>query len=325
MKKYLIPVMIGAFALPVVANASDKVSEPVSFSAEDLDIDGSGDIIVIENPNARKKNTRKMPPRTSFFSGYEYTYKTFDNNPRVGTLVRILADGSTKINDNWRFRFVLSEREQFKGENMDQGAGRINMVLAPRFEKWVNPNFSYFLEGTYKHQSESDGWEGKEYIFKPGFNLSYGKNFYNIVSQFQYKETDNYRNDNHVSNYTTGIEVEQAFIHRYTTRINTGFKVLYNQQDNANNNWNKNIRPFVNYRFNNNVRTEFNISFGKNGSDNDSGHSYRNYNLNTNIPINSTFKAIVNFGYRKGKRYGDVAAAGDYTELFTKIGINTRF
>ncbi|KEI71516.1 hypothetical protein [Endozoicomonas elysicola] len=325
MKKVLTPVVIACLAMPLAAQAEKSSSYLPQFSADDLNIDGSNDIILVEAPT-QKQPGRKGPPRTNFVSGIEYTETIYENQPKITNIVKILADGSTKFHKNWRLRYVLSQADAEKGIDQSEQPGRLNLVVAPRFEKWVSPRFSYFIEGIYKNSVEGRGWEKDEFVFKPGGSINLGRHFFNVVAEYQYKETSDHEYNKGTA-YSTGFHIEPTYIYRMNPRMNIGLRLVFNEQQDESQYFNKNVKALVNYRFNNNIRTEFNVVVGKSGqAKNDSGHNYTDYNLNTSIPINKTFTGILNFGYRLGDQYNpNQWSWGDREGIFTKIAVSTRF
>ncbi|KEI71508.1 hypothetical protein [Endozoicomonas elysicola] len=357
-KRVLIPVLMGAVTLPgaVTANtgafdlpelsavtvaSADTYKEekrkkkprkasrsadhfnPGGVQAEDLqDIGEFGEIIQAEAPGKKKRPGFK---RTRILSGIEYTKTVFDNKPRLTNLLKIYADGNTLITDNFRLSYVLSERDQTTGQYDEEQPGRLNINLTPRYEQWVSPRLNYFVAAGYKRAVEAD--EGKEeetYRVKPGVNFNFGKNFFGLTGEYNYKHHNGYY----------GFSVEGNYIYRWKPNINVGVKGAYSEAGSDSDNNNKNIRALINYRFKNKVRMEWSVVRGRDGADvkgdGDTmmrrGYDYTYYNMNTNIPINDTFSLVANVAYRTGEQYNPSdTTGGDKDIFFGKLAIISSF
>ena len=338
MKKVLTSLALGAAfgvsVLPVVAMAQSANLEGVL--EEDLEAIGDfGEIIQAEAPGTSKG--RKGPKRTNILSGIEYTKTTFDNSPQITNLVKIYADGNTRINDNFRISYVVSERDQYKGQNDDKQPGRINFNLTPRFEQWVSPRFNYFVAVGYRssyekiednpntaNKNEEELRNEQTYRIKPGFNFNLGKSFLGLTGEYNYKE----------HNKAKGFNIEANYVYRWKSNVNVGLKGMYSEAGTDNDSRNKNLRALINYRFKNRVRVEGQVVMGREGNDakddNENqirrGYDYTYYNLNTNIPINSTFHLVFNLSYKVGDQYNPGSNTnGDREQFFTKFAIVSKF
>lgn len=345
MKKLLLPIVFGSFALPAVAMEQQLVEawneslDLPEISAEAFD---SYNLSANAQANRRRQNNRWFykdgPKRTRFFSGIEYTDNTYDLNPRQQNWVRILADGSTKVHNNLRIRYVINQVNAYKGKEGEESLSpRTNVIVAPRYERWVSPNFNWWTELMLREStSASAGPNGargsKDVEWKPkvGGNWSFGRNNFNAIAETMYREGKEFNNANWTwtddTKYSTGYWGEIGYTRRVNNRTNFGIKVFANEIDNEWNNWARSVQVNANYRFSNRIRTEIQIRRGKDGQKaNDSGYRFTNYNINTNFPINDTFSGIFNVAYRTGKRYGNMPGWGDRDAMFFKAGVNVAF
>ena len=351
MRKLVLPLLMSSFALPAVAMEQQLVDAwEESLNLPELNAELFDSYNLSANANRRNQQQQRKrknpwfhkdgPKRTRFFSGFEFTETTYDNAPRQGNFVKILADGSTKIHPNWRIRYVLNQIDSNKGKDGEEPNGpRQNMILAPRYEKWVSPRFSYWSEVMFRQSlsmsgsnNGARGTRDNEYKVKAGGNWNRGRNNFNATIEYGYRENEFYEGDSWAlekrTNYVTSNFVGIGWNHRLNQRMNTGLRLEHNDTHNDQKGYNTTLKAHINYRFNNGVRTEFNIVKGDNGArNNDNGYKNTNYNLNTNFPINDTFNGIFNVAYREGKRYhdGNTPGWGDRRAVFTKIGVNVAF
>ena len=351
MKKLLLPIVFGSFALPVVAmeqqfvEAWNESLELPQISSESFDsYNLSANANRRASQQAKQRNNpwfhKDGPKRTRFFSGLEFTETTYDNNPRQGNFVKVLVDGSTKVHPNLRIRYVLNQVQGNKGKDGEEVTGpRQNMIFAPRYEKWVSPQFNYWSEIMFRQSMSTSGSNNgargtrdQEYKVKAGGNWSRGRNNFNATIEYRYSENEFYEGDSWAldknTNYITGNFFGLGWNYRVNPRINTGLRVEHNDTHNDQKGYNTTLKAHINYRFQNRVRTEFNVIKGDNGArNNDNGYKNTNFNLNTNFPINDTFNGVFNLGYRQGKRYhdGNTPGWGDRKAFFTKVGVNVVF
>ena len=140
----IIPILLGSLAFTGYANAADDGK----FLIMEDDVD-----IIRKAP---EYSSYKMPKRTSFFTGMEYNETVSDYLAKTENIKYVVADGSTRLHENWRIRYVLSQIQNKSGIEQETSYKKTNFTIAPRYEQWVNPWFSFFAEPVYVHQSDPD-------------------------------------------------------------------------------------------------------------------------------------------------------------------------
>ncbi|MGL6260925.1 hypothetical protein [Vibrio sp. WXL103] len=303
-----------------------------------LTMDGDDDIILVTDS---ARNARAgLPRRTNFFTGIEHSETAYTLNPKNSSTRFIIADGSTRINKNFRMRFVLAENHVKNGNPQKEQAGKINYTLAPRYERWVSPRFSYFAEPVFMRRVEADGSENKEIKLKPGVQFTVGKHFINSTAEYKMIERKRYKTDNNGWNKELVEETEfnawsaeTNYTYRYSPKFNFGAAFMGNGTfDNSwdarftrNKNWG--IRPFVRYRHFYDITTEVNFRVGRNESGAHwAGHDSFDWNINNNMPINRNVRLVANIGYRSGTNHNKQHLGwGDREGMQGRVGVNLSF
>ena len=331
MKKLLLPLVLGSFALPAAAMDSQPVD---GFDLPELsaDVFDAYNMEANANRNRNRRPQRQAPLRTRVFIGTEHTENRFDNQGKTQN-TNFLLDGSTQINDSFRVGYVFNERTiTYRDGNMDDNLGkRQNFTINPRYDRRVNPNFSWFLAFPTRRTIDAhDGpTEENAYTIKPGFNYRMGDHTFNVTGHFRYIESENLGN-NMPKRYNKAYNFNPTYIYRLNRTTSLSLEMGITENDNLNNNWNRNIKPGVSHRWSNGIRTQFNVNFGKNGQDNGRGVNYTNWQVNNNMPLNRNLDMLFNLGWRTGEQYEDEdglpnEGTGDRETLYVKFGFNVKF
>ena len=333
MKKLLLPFMLGSFALPAVAMDDQTIN---GFDLPELNADVF-DAYSMEANASRTRRTpaaRPQPLRTRMFIGTEHTENRYKNQGKTQN-TNFLIDGTTTFNDSWRVSYVINERNiTYRDGNMNDNLGkRLNVTINPRYDRLVNPNFSWFLALPTRRSVDVNGqqFEEQAYTIKPGFNYRMGDHTFNVTGHFRYIENQNYANNHNPNrNYNKAYNFNPTYIYRINTTTNVSLEIGITENDNPNNTWNRNIKPSIAHRWSNRMRSQFSVNIGKNGQDNGRGVRYTNWQVNNNLPLNRNFDLIANLGWRTGEQYEDEdglpnEGTGDRETLYIKFGFNVKF
>ncbi|SBT11312.1 hypothetical protein [Vibrio celticus] len=317
----------------VFANADNGIPDDI------LIMEGDEDTIIAPPPK-NSSSASKGPMRTHFFSGIEHTETVFTESGKLSNTSFVLADGSTRFNENFRLRYVLSEsHSKTKGSTDDKGFS-INYRIAPRYEKWVNPNFSFFIEPSFYRRSTSDGADNTEWQIKPGAQYALGKHIFFVTGEYKNLNRKRYARDNNgwSPEIKEDLDWERVngeinYTYRQSRQLNWGINLNAGTTlDNADtapaiftrsNSYN--VRPFVRIRHLAGVTTEFNVRYGHSESGkNWEGSNNLDYNINSNKQLTRNVRLVANFGYVTSERHTGVGW-GDSEGFKTKLGLNFSF
>ncbi|GEA51855.1 hypothetical protein VIN01S_26590 [Vibrio inusitatus NBRC 102082] len=335
-KKYSVVVLS---ALLVSGTVLADLSDLADIPSDVLVMDGDEDTMIAP-PEQPKVSKARGPMRTSFFTGVEYGESVYEYNGKGSNLVFVIADGGTRISENWRLRYILSEQHaETKGLDQDDGVS-INYRIAPRYSKWVNPNFSYFIEPSYYRRTGSSGIENTEWQIKPGMQYALRKHIF--FSTLEYKDLNRKRYARDENGWKPTIKEDRDFqrinaevnyTYRQSTSFNWGLNINGGSTlDNADNvpdiytrSRNYNIKPFVRLKHFNNITTEVNLRWGRAESGlNWGGSDTTEININNNMQLNRHLRLIANIGYRQATRHTDLGW-GDSEGLKGRVGLNISF
>ena len=315
--KKIIPLIIGTMVFSANALADDDA----------LVMDDDVDTIRIQQKS--DYTAYKVPKRTSFFSGMEYTEYVSEEFPKTENIKFVVADGSTRLHPNWRFRYVLSQLQNKSGNPQTTAYKKTNFTLAPRYEQWVNHRFSFFAEPVYVHQSDPyNSLTSTEIKLKPGLQFTFGKHSLNTIYTYSMieKETEN---ENINKDFDT-FEAKATYIYRYTPRVNFGleFTRAGNVDDSAEGRRRSfTIKPAVRFKHWQGIVTELNTSYNYNESGvNLNGSETIKYNVNNNYPLNKNIKIVANVAYATVKLHeGGYDKNKDKEGFGVKLGLNLSF
>ena len=314
MNKLIPTVVFGLLICPLSANADSSVWSDVNIDGWDANSYGEH----ISEDQLSSHNVSKsapLPKRTRMLTGYELEEYDYNEHGVEKLESLIYADGKTKITDNFALRYLFKEIQAYsKGEKV--GGEKMHFEIAPRFEKWVSPNFNYAVEFAYEHVSGEGHNTTRKYWIKPEAAFSYGKHFLFVDLETRYLEHDK----------AYGYESEPWYLYRVTDRFTMGFKVLH---VNERNDWNyeeRAIKPLIQYRFQNNVYLELRYEQGQYENHAEEGHKYKNFALYSEIPITENFSFLIDAAYRTGEQMnGNQYSWGDREGVFAKLGIISQF
>ena len=315
----IIPILLGSLAFTGYANAEDDGK----FLIMEDDVD-----IIRKAP---EYSSYKMPKRTSFFTGMEYNETVSDYTARTENIKYVVADGSTRLHENWRIRYVLSQIQNKSGIEQETSYKKTNFTIAPRYEQWVNPWFSFFAEPVYVHQSDPDaGQTNTEIKLRPGLQFTKGKHGLNTVytHSFVDKETEN---ENIKKTKFETFEIKANYIYRYGSRVNFGLELTRNGYvDNSDPEFRRRayaVKPSIRIKHWKGIVTEISTPYNYNeGGLKLSGSETVKINLNNNYPINKNMKLIANVGYSMVKLHeAGIDKEQDKNGLNAKLGFNLSF
>ncbi|KHT62519.1 hypothetical protein RJ45_17025 [Photobacterium gaetbulicola] len=314
----IIPILLGSLVCTGYANAADN--------GEFLIMEDDVDII----RRAPEYSTYNIPKRTSFFTGMEYNETVSDYFARTENIKYVVADGSTRLHDNWRIRYVLSQIQNKSGIEQETSYKKTNFTIAPRYEQWVNPWFSFFAEPVYVHQSDPDaGLTNTEIKLRPGLQFTYGKHGLNTVYTYSMVEKET-ENENINTDFDT-FEVKANYLYRYGSRLNFGLEFTRNGYvDNSDPQFRRRafaVKPSVRIKHWKGIVTEISTPYNYNEAGVKlSGSETVKINLNNNYPINKNMKLIANFGYAMVKLHeSGVDKETDKNGFDAKLGFNLSF
>ena len=304
-----------------------------------LTMDGDDDIIFISDSQAR--SGASMPRRTSFFTGVEYSENVFDNAPKNETTRYIIADGSTRIHPNMRMRFVLSEGHTKEGNPQIERGSQLNYTLAPRYEKWVNPSFSYFAEPVLLRKVQADGSENREIKLKPGAQFTSGQHFLNSSAEYKMIQRERYATNDQGYNKKRieRVDFDAAsltvnYTYRYSKSFNYGANLSLNgtidQSDYSTRSKSYGVKTFIRASHLYGITTEFNVRYNQNQSGEFwAGSDTYGASFNNNIRINQHLRLVANLGYSEASAHTvspkNKNPAGDKTGMSVRVGANISF
>lgn len=318
---------LGLSTLLISGGAFANVKDSSSYQ---IDMDGDVDTIQVQSDSSPSQR------RTNFFTGIVYNESVFERAPKRKSVRLVYLDGSTRINQNFRFRHVLSEswvgvNGDYKNKGYDND-GRVSFTLAPRYEQWVNPTVSWFAEPVYIRQVEAQGTATQELKLKPGVQLTFGQHFISTTADYQFKWRERYdRTENRDNDNWQGYSADVNYVYRYSPKLNFGGSVSYNgTTDNSDYDFrrrNYNVKPFVRFQHLYNITTEVNTVIGHEESGRYwNGYDYVRFNLNNNIRLNRNLRFVANFQYGDNERHMPPGApdysGGDKQELQIRVGFN---
>ena len=315
--KKIIPLIIGSLAFSANAFADDDA----------LVMDDDVDNITIQH---KSTYSYKIPKRTSFFTGMEYTDTTSESFPQTENLKFVVADGSTRVHPNWRIRYVLSQVENTAGNPQSTSYKKTNFTIAPRYEQWVNHRFSFFAEPVYVHQSDPDnGLTSTEIKLKPGLQFTFGKHKLNTIYTYSMvdKETEN---ENINTDFDT-FEAKGIYNYSYSRRMNFGLEFTRSGYvDNSDPTFRRRafaIKPSVRFKHWKGIITEISTPYNYNEAGLKlSGSETVKVNINNNYPFNKHVKIVANVGYSQIKLHDAGIDKEKDKESFTaKLGLNLSF
>ncbi|MGR5143062.1 hypothetical protein ACQKPX_15405 [Photobacterium sp. DNB23_23_1] len=308
------------------------LASQVDSSSYQIDMDG--DIDTIQVRSGSDTNQR----RTNFFTGLVYNESVFDDGPKRSSTRLVYLDGSTRFNENFRFRHVLSEswvdvKGDYKNDpqNLD---GRISFTLAPRYEQWVSPRLSWFAEPVYIRQADAQGTASQELKLKPGLQLTFGQHFISTTADYQFKWRERYdRTENRDNHNWQGYSADVNYVFRHSPQINYGASASYsgttdNSVDNSEfRRKNYNVKPFVRFKHFYDITTEVNTVIGHEESGRYwNGYDYVRINVNNNKRLSSNLRMVANFQYGDNKRHSPAGVTdysnGDKQEMQVRVGFN---
>ncbi|WP_146157064.1 hypothetical protein [Photobacterium rosenbergii] len=310
----------------IMLSGGAMASQPDSSSFQ-IDMDGDVDTIQVRSDSSPNQR------RTNFFTGLVYNETVFDNAPKRSSYRLVYLDGSTRINENFRFRHVLSESwVDVKGANGYSNDGRVSFTLAPRYEQWVSPRFSWFAEPVYIRQVEAQGTATQELKLKPGVQLTYGQHFISTTADYQFKWRERYdRTENRDNDNWQAYSADVNYVYRQSRQINYGASLSYNgTTDNSDYEFrrkNYNVKPFVRFNHYYGITTELNTVIGREESGRYwNGYDYVRVNVNNNKRINNNLRVVANFQYGDNQRHSPAHApdysGGDKQEMQVRVGLN---
>ncbi|PSU33853.1 hypothetical protein [Photobacterium lutimaris] len=302
---------------------------------------------VIDAPIQKSRSTRaKGPMRTNFFTGFEYSDNVYELSPRGSNLNWVIADGGTRINNNLRMRYVLSQSHEDKkakgpGEAKSDLGASTNFRIMPRYSNWVNPRFSYFIEPQYARRSTNSGAGNTEYGLNTGMQYRLGANTFFFSPSYKHLVLERYSRDNNgfnpelVSEQNKNIvSGEFNYTYRHSNKLNYGFNIngnttLDNDSDHLEHKYTRsrawNIRPFIRASHMYGITTEFNIKYGSQESGpNWHGSDSLDFNLNNNKQLNRNLRLVTNFGYTTAEPHSGVGW-GEKEGYKVKVGLNVSF
>ncbi|MGF1793289.1 hypothetical protein L4D21_22105 [Photobacterium profundum] len=308
------------------------IASQVDSSSYQIDMDGDIDTIQVRSGSSSSASQRQ----TNFFTGLVYNEAVFDRAPKRSSYRFVYLDGSTRINENFRIRHVLSESwVDVKGDYKNDGYsndGRISFTIAPRYEQWVNPNVSWFAEPVYIRQAEAQGTASQELKLKPGVQLTFGQHFVSTTADYQFKWRERYdRTQNRDNANWQGYSADVNYVYRYSPQINYGASVSYSGTvDNSDYEFrrkNYNVKPFVRFKHFYDITTELNTVIGHEESGQHwNGYDYVKLNINNNKRINSKLRFVANFQYGDNERHSPSGvtdySGGDKQEMQVRVGFN---
>lgn len=311
---------IGTLLLSGGALASQNDS-----STYQIDMDGDVDTIQVRSDSSPSQR------KTNFFTGLNYNETVFDNGPKRTSHRLVYLDGSTRINENFRIRHVLSEAWVKEGKAQERSDGRVNFTIAPRYEQWVSPTLSWFAEPVYIRQTEaSNGLATQELKLKPGVQLTYGQHFISTTADYQFKWRERYNREDNDNWQAYSADVN--YVYRYSPQLNFGISTAYNGTvDNSDYEFrrkNYNVKPFVRFRHYYDITTEVNTIIGREESgEHWAGYDYAAVNVNNNMRITRNLRLVANVQYKEGDRNGPPPGYTDYSggdkkEMQVRIGFN---
>ena len=313
--KRIIPIVLGSLVFSANTFAEDNL----------LSMDDDSDTIKVQ----RKSDlpSFKVPKRTSFFTGLEYTETVSETVARAQNFVYIVADGSTRIHPNFRLRYVLNQGELKNGVDQDTSARRTNFAIAPRYEQWVNHRFSFFAEPVYKHNSRPDSGTTTEIMLRPGAQFTFGDHHLNTI--YTYSMVD--KQEGVDPRRFDAFEFKANYTYGFTSKINFGLEFTRNGNiDNSDPDYQRRafaIKPSVRFKHFGGMITEINVPYNYNESNADlSGSESIKVNLNNNYPFNRNVKIVANIGYQQIKLHENGLYYGkDKDSLTAKLGLNLSF
>ncbi|MGF1682758.1 hypothetical protein [Photobacterium minamisatsumaniensis] len=322
MKKTLV-LSIGTLLL-----SSGAIASQVDSSSYQIDMDGDIDTIQVRSGESSSASQR----RTNFFTGLVYNEAVFDRAPKRSSYRFVYLDGSTRINENFRFRHVLSESWVKEDKREKTKDGRVSFTLAPRYEQWVNPNVSWFAEPVYIRQAEAQGTATQELKLKPGVQFTFGQHFISTTGDYQFKWRERYdRSVHRDSKNWQGYSADVNYVYRYSPQVNFGASVSYNgttdHSDYETRRKSYNVKPFVRFKHFYDITTEMSTVIGHEESGQHwNGYDYVKFNINNNKRINSNLRFVANFQYGDNERHSPAGvtdySGGDKQEMQVRVGFN---
>lgn len=257
------------------------------------------------------------PKRTRMLTGFEVEQHRYKKYPRQTLVSLIYADGKTKITDTFAVRYLFKEIQAYAGLHDDKvGPQKMHFEIAPRYEKWISPNFNYAIEFAYENISGGADDSEKTYWLKTDAAFSCGNHFLFVDLETRYLEREK----------AWGVESEPLYIYSITDRLKVGGKVLY-VDERTDFHWQEwAIKPLVQYRFDNDLYLELRYEKGATEIHDGSGYQYDNYALYTEIPMTEHFSFLIDAAYRTGNESnGNQYTWGDRNGLFAKVGVISSF
>ncbi|MDV5169533.1 hypothetical protein [Photobacterium rosenbergii] len=298
------------------------MASPTNSSSYQIDMDGDVDTIQVSSDSSASQR------KTNFFTGLVYNQTVFDWQPKRESVRFVYLDGSTRINQNFRFRHVLSESWVKPTPDSSTQHGNINFTLAPRYEQWVSPSFSWFAEPVFIRQTEaSSSNTSYELKFKPGAQFTFGQHFISTTADYAIKWRERY-GDNNDSGHWDSYSMDVNYVNRYSRSMNFGISGSYSatpDNDVSGRRRNHNFKPFVRVRHMYDITTELNTVIGREESGPYwNGYDYVRFNVNNNKRLTNNLRLVANFQYGDNKRVynGGFGKNGDKQEMQVRIGAN---
>ncbi|WP_087016852.1 hypothetical protein [Thaumasiovibrio subtropicus] len=295
-----------------------------------IDMDGDIDTIQVQQDSGASQR------RTNFFTGLVYNESVSEYAPKRKSYRFVYLDGSTRINENFRFRHVLSESWLKESPDHTTQHGRVNFTLAPRYEQWVSPSFSWFAEPVLIRQTEAQGNTNYELKLKPGAQFTFGNHFISATGDYQFKWRERYNstasaNGNRDNDRWNAYSFDINYVNRYSRTVNFGISGTYagtpDNSDYDNRRRNYNVKPFVRVRHFHDITTELNMLIGHEESGRYwNGYDYWAINFNNNKRLTRNIRGVANVQYRDNTRdFKDGPqdySNGDRQELQFRVGLN---
>ena len=320
-------IALGLGSLVISASAvADSAPENLLIMDDDEDI-------IYQVDTKQRRPGAPAPIRTRFFTGIERGENVFTNQAKTNSTRFVIADGSTRLHPNLRMRYVLAESYLESDYPQTKSGGRLNYTLAPRYEAWVNPNFSYFFEPVWLRRVEADGSENRDIKFKPGAQFTFGKHFVNTKAEYEISKRERYNDDGRFRTIRSdGYSADVNYTYRYSPSLNfgleSGYSGTFDNSDYDTRRRNYNIKSSVRVKHWYDITTALNVRYVRNESGRYwVGDDIWGVNLNNNIPYNRHVRFVANLGYAKSSRH-TAAPNGifrDKEEMSARVGVNLAF
>lgn len=286
--------MTGAVAL--LDEESLDVTRQQSFTDEYREIQ-----IVEEKPVART---------TTSFTGVEYERFNNQKGDNAYDVSYILLDGYTRITDNWGVIHVAKRRQTFVDGDRVNDANIIEVF--PRYDRNINENWDF----------------GFEFGVEAVVNSEWGDEDY-----FKYRPDVTYRNGDHILNTAflgvnvsqTGkdfYEFEPTYLYSVNDLVTLGLQGF--RRDGNDNYLEHQIRPFVQFSFDNSAFLELKLEIGRWEDQNGNGGSKQEFVKAIaygEYPITEGFRAVGEVSHAQRDEQRATNDRGDTDTYFVKAGI----